>query len=169
VRKALLTTTLVAALAGATAPAQGHPGPADQPGPGDHPRLRAPGDHPSGANSHKCSRVRRVGFVVKGTFVSGDATSVALEVTKANKHALKSGLVSVGDNYTATVSDPSRIRYVNRSGPADAQPTDKVRVRGKVTKLKHGCSDEGFTPTVTVRRISVIGPDTQSSSEPSSG
>jgi hypothetical protein len=168
VRKALLTTTLVAALAGATAPAQGHPGPGGPPGPGDHPRLGAhlrSGDHPS----HKCSRVRRVGFVVKGTFVSGDPTSVTLEVTKANKHAVRSGLVSVGDNYTATVLNPSRIRYVNRSGPADAQPTDKVRVRGKVTKLKHGCSDEGFTPTVTVRRISVIGPDTQSSSEPTSG
>jgi hypothetical protein len=172
VRKALLTTTLIAALAGATAPAQGHPGAGDHPGPGDHPHLGAhpgSGDHPSGANGHKCSRVRRVGFVVKGTFVSGDASSVALEVTKANEHAVKSGLVSVGANYTATVSDPSRIRYVNRSGPADAQPSDKVRVRGKVTKLKHGCSDEGFTPTVTVHRISVIGPDTQSSSESTSG
>jgi hypothetical protein len=157
VKKALLTTSLIAALVGATASAQGHPGPGDHPG---HANRTTGKGH-----SHKCSKPRRVGFVVKGTFVSGDATSVTLVVTKANRHALDSGLVTVGENYTATVSDPSRIRYVNRSGPADAQPIDKVRVRGKVTKLKHGCTDDGFTPTVAVRRISVIGPD----QEPSSG
>ena len=111
------------------------------------------------ARSRRCAKPRSVGFVVKGTFVSGDATSVTLSVLKANRHALKSGLVSVGDNFTATVAKAARIRYLNRSGPGDAQVTDKVRAVGKVTKQRHGCSSDGFTAEAKIRKVMVIGPE----------
>ena len=103
----------------------------------------------------KCTKPNKVGFVVRGTFVSADATSVTLKVTKANRHARKSGLVTVGESFTATPSDASKIRYVGRTGASDAQPTDKVKVKGKVTRLKKGCSDESFSPTATIRKVVV--------------
>jgi hypothetical protein len=97
--------------------------------------------------------------------VSADATSVTLRVTKANRHARKSGLVSVGEEYTATPTNASRIRYVNRTGPADAQPTDRVRVIGKVTVQKRKCATDDFTPAATVRKVTVKGPDTDTTNE----
>jgi hypothetical protein len=103
--------------------------------------------------------------VVSGTYVSGDATSVTLLVKKANRHARKSELVTVGEQYTATPTKASRIRYVNRTGPTDAQPTDKVKVVGKVTVQKRKCSTDDFTPEATVRKVTVIGPDTGDSND----
>ncbi|MDQ3729739.1 MAG: hypothetical protein M3355_09125 [Actinomycetota bacterium] len=147
-----LVATLVAALIGGST-AQARHGE-------DHARGKADGQSRNGkatGQAKKCSKVRKVGFVVKGTFVGGDAQSVTLTVTKANRHARRSGLVTVGETYTA---NSERIRYVNRSGPEDAQASDKVRVKGKVTKLKRGCDSEGFTPTATIRRVKVIGPST---------
>ena len=150
-KKLTLMVGLLAVTAGGT-------GLAEARGP-DKVRPESAGDGSAKGKSRKCAKPRRVGFVVKGTFVSGDAVSVTLKVLRANRHAVKSGLVTVGDEFTATPSKASRIRYVNRSGPADAQPTDKVRVVGKVTKLKRGCSSDDFTPTVTVRKVMVIAPD----------
>lgn len=109
--------------------------------------------------SRKCAKPRRVGFVVRGTFVSGDATSVTLKVLKANRHALRSGLVTIGEDFTAAPTRAGRIRYVNRSGPGDAQATDKVRAVGKVTKLKRGCSSQNFTPRAKVRKVTVVAPE----------
>jgi hypothetical protein len=103
----------------------------------------------------KCAKPKKVGFVLRGTFVAADATSVTLKVTKASRHARKSGLVTVGESYTATPKDASKIRYVGRTGASDAQPTDKVKVVGKVTRLRKGCTDASFTPTATVRKVVV--------------
>ena len=146
----LLTTVLGAALAVGGVAAEAKPG--------AHAKGLAKAGKAKG-QAKKCAKQRKVGFVVKGTFVSGDATSVTLKVTKANRHALKSGLVTVGDEYTATPTDPAKIRYVNRIGAGDAQATDKVRVIGKVTALKKGCPAAGFTPAATVRKVQVIGPE----------
>jgi len=149
-RIALVATLAAALIGGSTAQARHGE---------DHARGKAGDQARDGkANGHakKCSKLRNVGFVVKGTFVSGDPQSVTLTVTKANRHARLSGLVTLGENFTATPTDPDRIKYVNRTGPGDAQPTDRVRVKGKVTKLKRGCDSEGFTPTATVRRVKVI-------------
>jgi len=112
---------------------------------------------PAENQAKKCAKPKKVGFLVKGTFVSGDATSVTLKVTRANKHALRSGLVTVGSDYTATPKNPAKIRYRNRTGPADAQPTDRVKVKGKVTKLRKGCTDASFSPTAKVRKVIVKG------------
>ena len=138
-----------------------------QAGPGKSPERDSGATAPSETHkkskgkSKRCAKLRKVGFVVAGTYVSGDATSVTLVVTRANRHARKSGLVTVGEQYTATPSKASRIRYVNRTGPADAQPTDRVKVVGKVTVQKRKCATDDFTPEATVRKVTVIGPETQ--------
>jgi hypothetical protein len=141
VKKILLALALVAALATGTTVAYATPG----------------NGHAKG-HAKKCSKPLKVGFVVRGTLVSADATSVTLEVTKANRHALRSELVEVGEEFVAEPANPDRIKYVNRSGFADAQAGDRVKVVGKVTKLKHGCEDGDFSPTATVRRVVVKGP-----------
>lgn len=158
----IVISGLVAALATGASVAQAGPGRE-----GDHPR--ADGDHsradgpPADNRAHgraqRCAKPRKVGFVVAGTYVSADATGVTLMVTRVNRHARKSGLVTVGEQYTATPTQASRIRYVNRTGPTDAQPTDRVRVIGKVTVQKRKCATEDFTPEATVRKVTVKGPD----------
>jgi len=140
-RKILLATALVAALATGSTVADATPG---------H-------GHANG-HAKKCAKHRKVGFVVRGTYVTGDDSSVTLNVTKANRHALKSDLVTVGEDFRAEPANAARIKYVNRTGWADAQAGDRVKVEGKVTKLKHGCDDSGFSPTPTVRRVIVKGP-----------
>lgn len=149
----IVITGLVAALAAGSSIAQAKP---DHPGGHGHGKAGERGAH---GKSKRCAKVQKVGFVVKGTYVSGDENSVTLLVTKANRHALRSGLVTVGEAYTATPTKPGAIRYVNRTGPSDAQSTDRVRVQGKVTRLKRECSAEGFTPTASVRKVKVVGPD----------
>jgi hypothetical protein len=149
---------LVAALATGGSIAQAKPEHASRPDRGGHGKGHA-GPRQHHGHAKRCAKKRKVGFVVGGTFVAGDATSVTLMVTKANRHARQSGLVALGENYTATPTKAARIKYVNRTGAEDAQPTDRVRVVGKVTAFKHGCSSEGFTPTATVRKVKVVGGD----------
>jgi hypothetical protein len=164
-KKLILTAGVVAAFAGGSALAEaagrgkGRP---DGVGPG---AVAVPKSEKG--KSKRCGKLRRVGLVVKGTFVSGDANGVTFKVTRANRHALKSGVVTAGEEFTATPTRADRIRYVNRTGPADAQPTDKVRVVGKVTKPKRRCSSDSFTPTVTVRKVMVIGPEPDDTEDPS--
>ena len=152
----LLTTVLGAALAVGGVAAEAKPG-AHAKGPAKAGKAKG--------HSKKCAKPRTVGFVVKGTFVSGAEKSVTLKVTKANRHARKSGLVTIGENFTAVAR---KVRYVNSSGPADAQVGDKVRVVGKVTKLKKGCSAGGFTPAASVRKATVLSrPEAPAASDPS--
>ena len=90
---------------------------------------------------------------------------MTLKVTRANRHATKSGLVTVGRNFTVT---SSRIRYVNRTGPGDAQASDNVKVVGKVTQLKRKCSTatRSFRPVATIRSVKVKGPEPVASEPP---
>ena len=151
----IVISGLVVALATGSSVAQAGPGK----GGADGARGKAPQSKSKGKSkgaTKRCAKVRKVGFVLSGTFVSGDATSVTLMVTRANRHATRSGLVKVGKEFTAT---SSRSRYVNRTGPGDAQATDKVKVVGKVTQLKRKCSTTGFTPVATIRSVKVKGPE----------
>ena len=160
-KNAIVISGLVVALATGASVAQAGPG-----HDGDHSRADAPrSESKAKGPSKRCAKPRKVGFVVAGTYVSGDATSVTLKVTRANRHARKSELVKVGEEYTATPTKASRIRYVNRTGPGDAQPTDRVRVIGKVTVQKRKCQTDDFTPEATVRKVTVTGPDTDGTDE----
>ncbi|MBA3299467.1 MAG: hypothetical protein H0U24_05230 [Thermoleophilaceae bacterium] len=165
----IVISGLVVALATGSSVAQAGPGQGggEAGAKGKAPQSKSQGK--SKGKSKRCAKVRKVGFVVAGTFVRGTAATsgtpatVTLKVTRANRHATKSGLVTVGMNFTAT---SSRIRYVNRTGPGDAQDTDKVKVVGKVTQLKRKCSAEGFVPVATIRSVKVKGPDAVEPSEP---
>jgi len=156
----IVISGLVVALATGSSVAQAGPGK----GGADGARGKAPQSKSKGKSkgaTKRCAKVRKVGFVLSGTFVSGTPTSgtptsVTLLVTRANRHATRSGLVKVGKEFTAT---SSRSRYVNRTGPGDAQATDKVKVVGKVTQLKRKCSTTGFTPVATIRSVKVKGPE----------
>ena len=167
----IVISGLVVALATGSSVAQAGPG---QGGGNAGAKGKAPQSKSQGKSkgkSKRCAKVRKVGFVVAGTFVSGDAATsgtpatVTLKVTRANRHATKSGLVTVGMNFTAR---SSRIRYVNRTGPGDAQATDRVKVVGKVTQLKRKCSTatRSFRPVATIRSVKVNGPDAVELSEP---
>ena len=161
----IVISGLVAALATGSSVAQAGPGK----GGGDGARGKAPQSKSKGKSkgaTKRCAKVRKVGFVLSGTFVSGDATSVTLMVTRANRHATRSGLVTVGTEFIATPTRAGRIRYVNRTGPDDAQATDKVKVVGKVTQLKRKCSTTGFTPVATIRSVKVKGPEPVASEPP---
>lgn len=152
----LLTTVLGAALAVGGVAAEAKPG--------AHAKKPAKAGKAKGY-ARKCAKPRKVGFVVKGAFVSGADKTVTLKVTKANRHARKSGLVTVGENFTAVAR---KVRYVNSGGPADAEAGDKVRVVGKVTKLKKGCTASGFTPAASVRKVTVLSrPEAPAASDPS--
>ena len=161
----IVISGLVVALATGSSVAQAGPGQGggEAGAKGKAPQSKSQGK--SKGKSKRCAKVRKVGFVVVGTFVTGDAATVTLKVTRANRHATKSGLVTVGMNFTAT---SSRIRYVNRTGPGDAQATDKVKVVGKVTQLKRKCSTatRSFRPVATIRSVKVKGPDAVDLSEP---
>ena len=169
-RKILIVASLVASLTAGVTVAEAKPGEGKGKANGN---LKVDGGHgrtaPTGltptTRSGRCARVRRVGFLLKGTFVSGDATSVTLNATRMNPHARRSGLVTAGAPFTAIVSDPARIRYVNRTGPADAQPTDRVKVAGKVTRLRRGCPSDGFVPELTIKRVTVVGPELEEAAE----
>ncbi len=150
----IVISGLVVALATGSSVAQAGPGK----GGGDGARGKAPQSKSKGKSkgaTKRCAKVRKVGFVLSGTFVSGTSTSVILMVTRANRHATRSGLVEVGTVFIATPTRAGRIRYVNRTGPDDAQ----VKVVGKVTQLKRKCGTTGFTPVATIRSVKVKGPE----------
>ena len=119
-------------------------------------------DHP--AKSHKC-QPHKVGYKASGTLVTatitqtaGSATpergddrysgSVTVDVTKANHHAPKGE-----QTYTL---DSARVRFYDsdHNNVADEpQAGDRVKVKGKITRLAKKCDTSGFTSTITVRKV----------------
>jgi hypothetical protein len=119
-------------------------------------------DHP--AKSHKC-QPHKVGFKASGILVSatltqtaGSATpergddrysgSVTVDVKKANHRAPKGE-----QTYTL---DGVRVHFSDRdhnSVPDVPQAGDRVKVKGKITRLAKKCDASGFTPTITVRKF----------------
>jgi hypothetical protein len=134
-------------------------------------------DHPTPpARSHKCTP-HRVAYVAAGTLVdqalvvdaaaaarggskptySGDVT---IDVTKTN-HAAK------GDKGTTKTYTLDHARVVlglddqNNDGRvdlADVARGDRVKVIGKLTKLRRGCDQTGFTPQLTIGKLIVHAP-----------
>ena len=113
-----------------------------------------------------------VGYLAKGTLVShtltqtqgaGTATTsddrysgqLVVNVTRANHRAPRG-------QQTYTVTN-ARVQFADRDGNGTKdQPVagDPVKVFGKITKLRRGCSQTGFTPQVTVRKVQFKRPST---------
>lgn len=128
-----------------------------------------------------CNPVNKA-FIVKGTLVSftpddsattdTNEASVTLTVTKANRHARRSGELVDADPATegtqVTYSAASDDFKVKLSGYDDATDTpsagDKVRVTGKIAYTKKRCAPDGTSVEdrygdVNVKRVKVIDKD----------
>ena len=112
------------------------------------------------------------GYVVKGTLVSytgddpatpADEGSVTLTVTRANRHARRSG-VTTGSSYTV---DGSTDSFKARLSGFDTGQTpaagDKVRVVGKVAVTKRRCAPDASVEDrygdANVRRVKIVDVD----------
>jgi len=151
----LLGVVALAAPAQAAKPA--NPGGSDKPA---KPAKAAKASKPSKQDSAKrrCTP-RAVGFNAAGTLMSATLTvaeprrydgTLVVDVKRANHGAPKGE-----QTYTL---DGARVMF--RRGVDAAAPAagSRVRLHGTITRLAKRCSAEGFTPTVTVRRVEISMP-----------
>jgi hypothetical protein len=114
--------------------------------------------------SHKC-KPHAVGYKAAGTLESESLTQTQGAGTTTRRDDRYSGDVTVNvkkaNHHGATGSqtytlDNARVKFydANHDGTADTPKAgDRVRVKGKITKLAKKCDQTGFTPTITVRRV----------------
>jgi hypothetical protein len=145
-----LPLAILAVAAVAAAPAQAHP---PKPKPKEHPK------------SHSCEP-KAIGFNASGKLVSQALTQTAGAATATRSDDRYSGTVVVDvkrANHRAPVGaqtytlDNDRVRYydANRDGTADVPKAgDRVKIKGKLTRLGKRCDATGFTSTLDVRRVS---------------
>jgi len=119
----------------------------------------AKGNNPGG--SHRCTP-HSVGYVAEGTLVSDTLTKNAdgsysgelvVEVTHTNHHAADKGktvYTLTNARLTLAVSDVNKDGSV---GTDDLVPGDRTHVIGRITTLRHNCSQTEFKATTTVRHV----------------
>src|SRR3954470_8167637 len=129
----------------------------------------------AGQGHHQSHCTIHRGFVVKGTLVSFTAddpattdtseASVTLTVTKANKHARRSGIAK-GDEVTYTAATDENGFRVRLSGYETAEAPkagDKVRVVGKIEYTKKKCAPDKTLEErygdVNVKRVKITDVD----------
>ena len=109
------------------------------------------------AKAKKCAKTQKVGFVVKGTFGSTDGATITVANPHGNKHARRwlagnapsFALAGVAVSFEG-VTDANADGVIDL---ADAQPTDQVRVIGKLARPKKRCAGAS---TLTVRKVKVV-------------
>ncbi len=109
------------------------------------------------SKSKRCAKAKKVGFVVKGTFGSSDGITLTVGDARGNKHA-RGWLAQNGAEFSLDgiavsfegVTDADADGTVDLD---DVQPTDQVRVIGKLAQPKKRCAGES---TLTVRKIKVV-------------
>ncbi|HEV3094864.1 MAG TPA: hypothetical protein VGY30_10165 [Solirubrobacteraceae bacterium] len=175
VRKILLATGVAALMSTPQAIAWAHPGQGSGKG-AEHSVGDSHGKHgtsPSndpakgkGANpgqSHRCTP-HSVGYVAGGTLVSDSLTKNAdgsysgelvVEVTHTNHHAAadkgkKVTYTLTNAHLTLAVSDANKDGSV---GIDDLVTGDRTHVIGRITTLRHNCSQTEFKATTTVRHV----------------
>ena len=94
-----------------------------------------PGSQGQGATK-RCQKNVKRGLVVKGTFVSGDATTVELLITKVNRHAKAAGY---DPGETVSFTPTKGVSYVDYEASEGADSDDPVRVQGKAAFTKKKC------------------------------
>jgi hypothetical protein len=151
-RKVVLFITCVAAVA--VVPAQAKPTKPDHPG-----------------KSHKC-QPHTVGYNAKGTLVTATITQTAGAATPERGDDRYSGSVTVDvskANHRAATGqqtyalDAVRVKFYDRdhNHVADQpQAGDRVKLKGKITRLAKKCDASGFSPTVTIRKVQFKPPKT---------
>jgi len=128
--------------------------------PATAPAKQGQGKGKAGAQGQSC-KPKKKAFVVKGTLVSFTAddsattdtneASVTLTLTRANRHARRSGELVDNDGATegtqltfAASSDEFKLKLSGYDGDSDTpSPGDKVRVKGKIAYTKKRCAPDG--------------------------
>ncbi len=113
---------------------------------------------PPPAGSHRCLP-HASGYNASGVLVSASLTAAGhgrysgtLEVKlgKANHRA------PTGDQtFTLTAAKVKFHHGVDSTAPA---PGSRVKLHGKITTLSKHCPSEGFTPTITVKKVDISRP-----------
>jgi hypothetical protein len=110
---------------------------------------------------HKCLP-HSVGYNATGTLVSATLTpagkgrydgTLEVSVAKANHHA-PTGAV------TFTLA-AARVKFHHGVDPAAPAPGSRVKLHGKITQLSKHCPQEGFAPTITIKKVDVRQPPAQ--------
>lgn len=107
-------------------------------------------------NSKRCAKPHRLGFVVRGTLASSDATSVTLNVVGANRHARRY-LESSPATFSTAGAKLSFEGVTDSSGNGtvgleDVAASDRIVVIGKLATPKKRCTG---TSSLAVRKIAV--------------
>lgn len=119
------------------------------------PSPTPPAPHPA---PHKCTP-HKAGYYALGTLVKAALTpeghgrysgTLEVTITRANHHA------ATGDQTFTLAGAKVKFHHgVDSTAPA---PGSRVKLHGKVTKLSKHCPSEGFTPTVTVKKVDIAQP-----------
>lgn len=113
---------------------------------------------------HKCQS-HSVGYNASGTLVSAALTqtdkgrydgTIEVTVARANHHAPTG-------TQTYTLAS-ARIKFHHGVDPAAPAPGSRVKLHGKITQLSKHCSQDGFTPAITVKKIDIRQAPAQSKS-----
>jgi hypothetical protein len=128
-----------------------------------------PADKP--AKPTKAQKAKGVGFSVAGVDLTGLtvtdgklAGALTLDPTSANKHArtlldlTKTEIAGQDTVQLGTAGDAVLVRYKGLTATDALQPTDRVKVIGKVIGRKSA------TPTLDIRKITVTRGDTEETS-----
>jgi hypothetical protein len=135
--------------------------------------------HPTGHSSNHSRGAgcnpRTVAYRVHGTYTMSDltkdlttgtysGTTIELTETSANRHARNAqspftatkGADMTFDITGANVTVADEVDTAG--GPTAGPPADRVMVKGTITVLHRNCSTDGFTQTVTIKRVVVTPP-----------
>jgi hypothetical protein len=113
--------------------------------------------------THSCLP-HSAGYNASGTLVSASLTpagkgryngTLEVNVTKANHHA------PTGDQTFTLVA--AKVKFHHGVDPTAPAPGSRVKLHGKITKLSKHCPQEGFTPTITVKKVDIHQPKQQKS------
>jgi len=91
-----------------------------------------------------------------GTVSRGDdrySGTLTVDVKKANHRAPEGEQTYTVENARVRFSDADHNHVAD-----EPKPGDRVKVQGKTTKLRRKCDSSGFTPEVTVRKVSFKAP-----------
>jgi hypothetical protein len=143
-----LATLALAIATAAVAPAQAKP-----------PKPAKPHQKPA-----KCEP-RPGGFSASGTLVSQSLTQVAGADTRGRGDDRYSGTIAVnvtkakqdaptGEQTYTLEADRAKFYDADHDHVADVPKAgDRVKIKGKMTRLKKKCDASGFTPTIDVRSV----------------
>lgn len=120
--------------------------------------VQAAGPHyaPSPPHGSHACLPHNAGYNATGTLVSESLTAdgngrysgtIEVDVTKANHHG------STGDQ-TFTLTG-AKVKFHHGVDPTAPAVGSRVKLHGKITQLSKHCPTDGFTPTVTVKKVDI--------------